>query len=95
MVLKLNFCSDFEHKVGQDFEVEVQARFGSWRLFIILSLMFCRGYEVESWSKLNMASHLGEATQDFGTRTNAYKKHQDSRLSIIIINSSSGLSRDL
>ena len=22
-----NFCSDFEHKVGQDFEVEVQARF--------------------------------------------------------------------
>ena len=23
MVLKLNFCSDFEHKVGQDFEVEV------------------------------------------------------------------------
>ena len=27
LVLKLNFCSDFEHKVGQDFEVEVQARF--------------------------------------------------------------------
>ena len=23
---------------------------------------------------LNMASHLGEATQDFGTRTNAHKK---------------------
>ena len=23
----LNFCSDFEHKVGQDFEVEVRARF--------------------------------------------------------------------
>ena len=23
----LNFCSDFEHNVGQDFEVEVQARF--------------------------------------------------------------------
>ena len=27
LVLKLNFCSDFEHKVGQDFEVEVRARF--------------------------------------------------------------------
>ena len=27
LVIKLNFCSDFEHKVGQDFEVEVQARF--------------------------------------------------------------------
>ena len=24
---KLNFCSDIEHKVGQYFEVEVQARF--------------------------------------------------------------------
>ena len=50
-VLKLNFCSDFEHKVGQDSEVEVQARFWSWSLFIILPLMFCRGYEVESWSR--------------------------------------------
>ena len=45
---------------------------------------------------LNMTvAYMGEATQDFGTRTNAYKKHQDSRLSIIIINSSSGLSKDL
>ena len=26
LVIKLNFCSDFEH-FGQDFEVEVQARF--------------------------------------------------------------------
>ena len=25
--IALNFCSDFEHKAGQDFEVEVQARF--------------------------------------------------------------------
>ena len=24
---KAKLCSDFEHKVGQDFEVEVQARF--------------------------------------------------------------------
>ena len=51
LVLKLNFCSDFEHKVGQDFEVEVQARFWSWSLFSILPLMFCRGYKVESWSR--------------------------------------------
>ena len=26
LVIKLNFCSDFEH-FGKDFEVEVQARF--------------------------------------------------------------------
>ena len=34
MVIKLNFCSDFEH-FGQDFEVEVQARFeaGVWSVF--------------------------------------------------------------
>ena len=38
-------------RVGQDFEVEVQARFWSWSLFSILPLMFCRGYEVESWSR--------------------------------------------
>ena len=24
---EVKFCSDFEHRVGQDFEVEVQARF--------------------------------------------------------------------
>ena len=24
---KANFCSDFQHKVGQEFEAEVQARF--------------------------------------------------------------------
>ena len=35
-------------RVGQDFEVEVQAIFWSWSLFSILSLMFCRGYEFES-----------------------------------------------
>ena len=30
LVIKLSFCSDFEHKVsrfGQDFEVDIQARF--------------------------------------------------------------------
>ena len=35
LVLKLNFCSDFEHKVGQDFEVEVRARF-VWLIFSTL-----------------------------------------------------------
>ena len=28
----------------------VQARFWNWSLFSVLQLMFCRGYEVESWS---------------------------------------------
>ena len=52
LVLKLSFCSDFEHKVsrfGQDFEVDVQARFWSWSLVIILLLMLGCGYEVYSW----------------------------------------------
>ena len=43
LVLKLNFCSDFEHKGW--------SRFWSWSLYSILPLMFCRGYEVESWSR--------------------------------------------
>ena len=50
LVIKLNFCSDFEH-FGQDFEVEVQARFWSWSLVSILLLMFGWGYKVESWSR--------------------------------------------
>ena len=49
LVIKLSFCSDFEH-FGQDFEVEVQARFWSWSLVGILLLMFGSGYKVESWS---------------------------------------------
>ena len=39
---KVKFFSDFEHKVarfGQDFDVDVQARFWSWSLVIILLLM--------------------------------------------------------
>ena len=48
---KLLFRLWAHHKVGQDFEVEVQARFWSWSLFIISPLMFCRGYEVEPWSR--------------------------------------------
>ena len=43
--------SDFEQKVGQDFEVEVQAIFLSWSLVSILQLMFYRGCEFESWSR--------------------------------------------
>ena len=43
LVLKLNFCSEFEHKGW--------SRFWSWSLFSILPLMFCRGYELESWSR--------------------------------------------
>ena len=42
-VIKLNFCSDFEHKGWSGFR--------RWNLFSILPLMFCRGYEVESWTR--------------------------------------------
>ena len=49
LVLKLNFFQTLSTRVGQDFEVEVQAKFWSWILFIILLLMFSRGYEVESF----------------------------------------------
>ena len=35
LIKKLNFCSDLEHKFGQDFEVEVEARIeaGVWLVF--------------------------------------------------------------
>ena len=38
-------------RFGQDFEVEVQARFEAevWPVFL---LMFCRCYEVESWVEI-------------------------------------------
>ena len=48
LVIKLNFCSDFEHKVGQDFEVEVQARFEA-----AVCSAFCRWCFVEVM-KLNL-----------------------------------------
>ena len=44
LVIKLNFCSDLEH-FGQDFEVEVQARFWSWSLVSILLLVYGLGYK--------------------------------------------------
>ena len=43
--IKLNLGRGSEARFGQDFEVEVQARFAAFFL-----LMFCRGYEVEYWS---------------------------------------------
>ena len=47
-IWKLTFGHKAKLLLGQEFEVEVQARFGSWSLFSILPLMFCRDYE--SWS---------------------------------------------
>ena len=42
---------------GQEFEVEVKARFWSLRLVSILLLMFGLGYEFESW-KLGLVKIL-------------------------------------
>ena len=49
MVIKLNFAQTLSTRFGQDFEVEVQTRFLSWSLVSILPLMFCTGYEIESF----------------------------------------------
>ena len=46
---KLNFCSDFEHKVWSRFWRWSLGKIWSWSLGSFLLLMFCRGYEVESW----------------------------------------------
>ena len=43
---------DDEDRVDQYFKVEVQTRFLSRSLVSVLQLMFCRGYEVASWSRL-------------------------------------------
>ena len=45
MVIKLNLGRYSEARFGQDFEVEVQARFAAG----VFSAEVCRGYEVESW----------------------------------------------
>ena len=42
---------NFRKRNKRNFEVEVQARFLSSSLVSILPLIFCRGYEVESWSR--------------------------------------------
>ena len=51
LVIKLNFCSDFEHKVWSRFWSWSSGKIWSWSLVSILLLMFCRGNEVESWSR--------------------------------------------
>ena len=51
LVIKLNFCSDFEQKIWSRFEVEVQAKYWGWSLVGILLPMFGWHYEVESWSR--------------------------------------------
>ena len=42
LVMKLTFCSDFEHKVWSRFWVEVQARFWSWSLVLSLWPTLCK-----------------------------------------------------
>ena len=49
--MKLNLGRDSEARFGQDFEVVVQARFVAGNLASFFPLIFCRGYEVESWSR--------------------------------------------
>ena len=56
LVIKLNFCSDFEHKVWSRFWSWSSGKIWSRSLVSILLLMFCRGNEVESWSRF--WSHL-------------------------------------
>ena len=51
LVIKLNFCSDFEHKVWSKFWSCSSGKTWSWSLVSILLLVFRRGNEVESWSK--------------------------------------------
>ena len=51
LVIKLNFCSDFEHKVWSRFWSWISGKIWSRSLLSILLLMFCKGNEVESWSR--------------------------------------------
>ena len=51
LVIKFNFCSDFEHKVWSLFWSWSSGKIWSRSLFSILLLMFCKGNEVESWSR--------------------------------------------
>ena len=57
------FVQTLSKKIGQDFEVEVQAKFeaGVWSVFFLL--MFCRGY-VESILNLGQISEA-RFCQDF------------------------------
>ena len=49
--IKLNLCSDFEHKVWSRFWSWSSWKIWSWSLFSILLLMCCTGNEIESWSR--------------------------------------------
>ena len=51
LVIKLNFCSDFEHRVWSRSWSWSSGKIWCWSLVSILLLMFCRGCEVESWSR--------------------------------------------
>ena len=50
-VIKLNYRADFEDKVWSRFWNWSSGKIWSWSLVCILLLMFCRGKEVESWSR--------------------------------------------
>ena len=49
LVIKQNFCLDFEDKVWSRFWSWSSGKIWSWSLISILLLMFCRGFEVKSW----------------------------------------------
>ena len=51
LVIKLNFCSDFEQKVWSLFWSWSSGKIWSRSLFSILLLMFWSGNEAESWSR--------------------------------------------
>ena len=51
LVIKLNFCSEFEHMVWSRFWSWSSGKIWSWGLDSILMLMFCSGYEVELCSR--------------------------------------------
>ena len=59
LVMKLNFVQTLSTRFGQEFEVEVQAKFWNWSLVSILLLsrsevmkwMFGQDFEVKVWSK--------------------------------------------
>ena len=59
LVIKLNFVQTLSTRFGQEFEVEVQAKFWNWSLVSILLLrlgevmkwLFGQDFEVKVWSK--------------------------------------------
>ena len=51
LVIKLNFCSDFEYKVWSRIWIWSSGKILEMELVSILLMMSCRGFEVESWSR--------------------------------------------